>query len=411
MNNAAEDVTQSPKVRAILLTDLCDSTELVERIGDTLAVELFQEHDRLVMELQQRWSGRLIDRSDGLLLLFERPIDGLGFALDYLRGLQEIGRRRSLKLHARAGMHVGEVVTWSNSAHAIANGAKQLEVEGLAKPIAARLMSLARPDQILLSATAEALARRAAREMGTRGEQLLWRSHGRWQFKGIPVAHEVFEVGEVGIAPLRMPKASTKARRDLPLWRHPASLVAEFVAIAAIGVAVWTMTRSPPAIAFGERDWVVVADAENTASNPLLEKSLKQALLVSLQQSRYVNVLPEMKIEDTLRDMKRDPATTRIDRKIGAEIAQRDGAKALLVPSVLDVGGQLRVTISVIDPANGDTLLSLFHDGTGTQSLLASVDAVTRDLRDDLGESLAQIKTESRPLPDVATASLDALKD
>ena len=46
-----------------------------------------------MLELQQRWRGRLIDRSDGLLLLFERPIDGLGFALDYDRGLRELGER------------------------------------------------------------------------------------------------------------------------------------------------------------------------------------------------------------------------------------------------------------------------------------------------------------------------------
>src|SRR5689334_12111551 len=61
--------TTSPQVRTLLLTDLCDSTLLVERLGDAPAAELFRAHDRLVLELQQRWRGRLIDRSDGLLLL------------------------------------------------------------------------------------------------------------------------------------------------------------------------------------------------------------------------------------------------------------------------------------------------------------------------------------------------------
>src|SRR5690606_174321 len=78
----------TPQVRTLLLTDLCDSTSLVEKLGDNAAAELFRAHDRLVLELQQRWHGRLIDRSDGLLLLFERAIDGLGFALDYARGLR-----------------------------------------------------------------------------------------------------------------------------------------------------------------------------------------------------------------------------------------------------------------------------------------------------------------------------------
>ena len=144
MNDMARPSPDGPQLRTLLLTDLVDSTGLVERLGDTPASELFREHDRLVLKLQQAWRGRLIDRSDGLLLLFERPIDGLGFALDYTRGLHELGKDRGVALQARAGLHVGEVLTWKNSDAAVQVGAKPLEVEGLAKPMAARLMTLAR---------------------------------------------------------------------------------------------------------------------------------------------------------------------------------------------------------------------------------------------------------------------------
>ncbi|MFN7136292.1 MAG: putative peptide modification system cyclase, partial [Thermomonas sp.] len=212
-----DQAAHAPQVRTLLLTDLVDSTQLVERLGDAPAAALFRAHDRLVLELQQRWRGRLIDRSDGLLLLFERPIDGLGFALDYARGLRELGRQMQLKqpLQARAGLHVGEVLLWENSPDAVRMGAKPLEVEGLAKPLAGRLMALARPGQILLSATAEPLAHRAARELGERGELLVWKSYGRWRFKGVPEAQEVYEVGEPGLAALRMPAHTPKAWRDL----------------------------------------------------------------------------------------------------------------------------------------------------------------------------------------------------
>ncbi|HZV38230.1 MAG TPA: putative peptide modification system cyclase, partial [Pseudoxanthomonas sp.] len=219
MNAAAREPGRSPgeddgpRLRTLLLTDLVGSTELVEKLGDVAASELFREHDSAVLELQRRWRGRLIDRSDGLLLLFERPIDGLGFALDYIHALRDLGQSRGLQLQARAGLHVGEVLTWSNSDAAVEAGAKPLEVEGLAKPLAARLMQLARPGQILLSAVAEPLAHRAARELGERGENLLWKSYGRWRFKGMPQAQEIHEVGEVGIAPLRAPAGSGKAWR------------------------------------------------------------------------------------------------------------------------------------------------------------------------------------------------------
>ena len=108
MNDIGRLPREGPQLRTLLLTDLVESTALVERLGDTPASELFREHDRLVLKLQQEWRGRLIDRSDGLLLLFERPIDGLGFALDYTRGLRELGKSRDLDLQARAGLHVGD---------------------------------------------------------------------------------------------------------------------------------------------------------------------------------------------------------------------------------------------------------------------------------------------------------------
>ncbi len=227
MNDVRPPQPEVPQLRTLLLTDLCDSMALVERLGDANAAELFKLHDALVLELQQRWRGRLIDRSDGLLLLFERPIDGLGFALDYSRGLHALGTQRKLQLNVRAGLHVGEVLTWRNSDAAVQVGAKPLEVEGLAKPTAARLMTLARPGQILLSAVAESLTHRAARELGERGERLLWKSHGRWRFKGVPTAQEIYEVGEIGNTPLRAPKPTPKAWRDIPLWRRPAALLAE----------------------------------------------------------------------------------------------------------------------------------------------------------------------------------------
>lgn len=224
------------QLRALLFTDLCDSLQLVERIGDAAAATLFQEHDRLVLVLQHRWNGQLIDRSDGLFLLFERPVDALGFALDYQRDLQALGEQRRVELRARAGLHVGDVLTWENSPEAVKVGAKSMEVEGLAKPMAARLMTLARPGQILMSAVAESLTRRATDALGERGPRLLWKSHGRWRFKGMPTVQEVIEVGEIGFAPLRPPRANAKARRDLPLWRQPVVLLAESLILASVVV-------------------------------------------------------------------------------------------------------------------------------------------------------------------------------
>lgn len=405
----ASDATSGPRTRTLLVTDLCDSTEVVAKLGDIGAARVFREHDSLVLRLQQRWHGRQVDRSDGLLMLFVRAIDGLGFALDYNKGLAELGNAHGVTLKARAGLHVGEVLAWLNSADAVELGAKSMEVEGLAKPMAARLMSLARPGQILLSAVAEPLAHRAASELGERADKLVWKSHGRWNFKGVPGSQEVHEVGEVGSAPLRMPRNGSKAWRQIPFWRRPASLVAQCIVLAALLAGAWFMLRPQPAIAFGERDWVVVGDLRNLTGDVRLDNALEEAFRISLEQSRHVNLLSDLSMRQSLERMQRPPDTP-IDRALASEIALREGARAVIVPSVAEIGGRLRISAEIVDPHSATTVFATHADGAGVDSALDSVDKVVGALRGRLGEALASIQTTSKPLPQVSTANLDALR-
>lgn len=398
------------QLRTLLLTDLCDSTALVQHLGDVAAAVLFRDHDAMVLTLQQQWCGHLIDRSDGLLLLFGRPIDGLGFALDYLRCLRELGAKHKVDLKARAGLHVGEVLAWRNSDEAVRVGAKLLEVEGAAKSMTARLMAAGRPNQILLSAVAQSLAHRAVRELGKRGLDLMWKSHGRWCFKGVPDAQEIFEVGEPGVAPLRAPLATHKAWRDIPRWRRPTALAAQVALLAALGLGTWWATRPQPAIAFASRDWVVVADLRNLTGNHAYDDAVETALRVALEQSRHVNVVADARVDEALRAMRRDPVTSRVDRAVASEIAVRDGARAVLLPTVATVGGQLRMTLEVVDPATQTTVFTETATGRGPDALVEAVGEASDALRQRLGEAMASVQASSVPLDKATTASVDALR-
>ncbi|WP_065868106.1 putative peptide modification system cyclase [Stenotrophomonas nitritireducens] len=410
MSSETDAASSDRQLKTLVLTDLCDSVALTARIGDAAAAELFRSLDVRVLQLLQRWKGRLIDRSDGMLLLFDVPVHGLGFALDYLDALAEIGKQRQLPLQARIGIHVGDVLFWRNDDDAVAAGAKPLDVEGVAKPTAARLMALARPNQILLSAVAEGLLRASQRELGERGTGLQWKSHGRWCFKGLPTPQEVFEVGVAGRAPLRAPARSSKAWRMLPLWRRPVALVAELMLVVVAVAVVWILVRPEPAIAFTERDWIVVGDLRNLTGQTVLDESLRQAFRISLEQSKYVNVLSDLKVRDTLSRMRKDPEKVLVDRAVASEVALRDGARAVVLPLVSEVGGRLRVTVEIVDPVTQNTVYTEYADGRGLDSALASVDQVTARLRGRLGEAIASIGRDSRPLPEVSTRDLDALR-
>jgi hypothetical protein len=118
-----------------------------------------------------------------MLLLFDNAADAVAYAMEYHHAMASL----PTPLSARVGLHVGPVILRENAAEDIARGAKPLEVEGLAKPIAARVMALARGGQTLLSS--------AAREdLGKTAHKLV--SHGHWQIKGVSDPIELFEVGE-----------------------------------------------------------------------------------------------------------------------------------------------------------------------------------------------------------------------
>ena len=137
------------RMHALLVTDVVDSTKLAEELGDTKVAEVWAAHDRLARDLLATHKGREIDKTDGFLLLFDQAFDAVAYALAYHRALKD------LDLKARAGLHVGDVILRENSAEDVARGAKPLEVEGIAKPTAARVMGLALGGQTL--ATSEAI--------------------------------------------------------------------------------------------------------------------------------------------------------------------------------------------------------------------------------------------------------------
>ncbi len=399
-----------PVLRALVLCDLADSTALVERLGDSRAAEVLRRHDRTARLLMHRHGGQEIDKTDGFLVLFDRPIHAIAFALDYHQSLRDLSVSEGETLRARVGVHVGDVVVWSNSPDDVAQGAKPFEVEGLAKPVAARLMGLAVPGQTLASATTAELAKRSEQALRERFPDLQWRSHGLYAFKGVPEPAAVYEVAADTRAPLLRPPNSQKAKRHLAWWRRPIVLAGEIAAIAAIAVAVGLLTLQPkPAIAFAERDWIVVGNLRNLTGDEVFDASLEAAFRISLEQSQFVNVIPELQVRDALTRMKREPGTI-IDRAVASEIALRDGARAVVLPTVAEVGGRLRVSAEVIDPNTQTTVYAESADGEGTDSVLPSIDTVARTLRGKLGESLAAIDRTSEPLEKVATSNLDALR-
>ncbi len=188
---------------------MIDSTQLVQQLGDDRAAALWAEHDRRSRELRRRFQGLEIDRSDGFFLVFDTAANAAHFAIAYHQELAGLG------LAARASLHVGELALRRNAPADVAQGAKPIEAEGLAKPLAARIMALAQEGQTLLS---ESAARALA---GAVLPGCALHRHGYYRLHGIdepePI-HELLPSGSAGQPPADGSKAYRVVRVE-GLWQ------------------------------------------------------------------------------------------------------------------------------------------------------------------------------------------------
>jgi eukaryotic-like serine/threonine-protein kinase len=157
------------------------------------------------------------------------------------------------------------------------------------------------------------------------------------------------------------------------------------------------------------KDSILLADFVNTTGDSVFDGTLKQALAVQLEQSPYLNLLPESRIREALRFMGRQP-DERITNEIAREICVREGVKAMLTGSIASLGTQYVITLSVINAQNGDVLAREETQADSKENVLKSLDAAASHLREKLGESLASVQKFATPLEQATTSSLEALQ-
>ena len=197
-----------------MFTDIVGSVDLRRRIGDAAAAQIIRRHDDLFRRTVGAFAYAEIlkDLGDGFLARFSSASDAVHAALHFQQTLrQENWNGESVQ--ARIGLHLGEV-----SEMEVEETTGKPKLSGLAVDITARVMGLSLPGQILMTRAAFDNARQYVREHqsaegSTPATTRKWMAHGRYLFKGAEEPLEVFEVGEVGIAPLRVPPDSEKARR------------------------------------------------------------------------------------------------------------------------------------------------------------------------------------------------------
>lgn len=191
--------------------------------------------------------------------------------------------------------------------------------------------------------------------------------------------------------------------------RHPRQVALSIAISSAVIVAIFWFVGTRPVLSFAPRDWILLTDFDNQTGDAVFDKSLLTALTVGLEQSAHANIFPRARIPETLKRMNK-PATQVIDENIGREICLREHIRGLLSCKIARVGQEYLISAELVNPQSGAPVRSYLERVKGQESVLTGLDNIANKLRRDLGESLGSIKVADRPLPQVTTSSLQALK-
>ena len=201
-----------------------------------------------------------------------------------------------------------------------------------------------------------------------------------------------------------VPVAEVAAQPPRKLWKIAAPVVALLVVVAA---GFFFYTRRSQALT--EKDSILLADFVNTTGDTVFDGTLKQALAVQLEQSPYLNVMPQSRIQAALRFMGRSP-DERLTNDVAREICVREGVKAMLTGSISGLGSHYVIDLNAVNAQTGDSLGRTQAEAESKEQVLKSLDKAASDLRQKLGESIGSVQKFATPLEQATTSSLEALQ-
>jgi class 3 adenylate cyclase/pimeloyl-ACP methyl ester carboxylesterase len=155
----------------ILFSDIVSSTDIVTKLGDAAARDIFLQHDQIIRAQLKRYSGKeLQNLGDGFMLSFSSPSAAIRCACDIQSQLS-----KSLpSVSVRMAINTGEVVKREGE-HPF----------GQAVVLASRIISKAKGGQVLVSDVTKRLAS---------GSKFPFLDKGRFKPKGFPETIRIHEV-------------------------------------------------------------------------------------------------------------------------------------------------------------------------------------------------------------------------
>lgn len=196
-------------------------------------------------------------------------------------------------------------------------------------------------------------------------------------------------------------------RKTLRLrWLQAAAIVSVLVLAGIAGLA-WKRLQKRAVL--GNADSVLVTDFVNTTGEPVFDDTLRQGLLVQLEQSPFLRLIPDDRVQHTLQLMGR-AASGKITPDMGREVCQRAGGAAELSGSIATLGSSYVIGLKATDCKSGVVLDEEQAQAAHKEDVLRALSEIASRFRKRVGETLSTIQEHDTPLAEATTPSLEALK-
>jgi len=190
--------------------------------------------------------------------------------------------------------------------------------------------------------------------------------------------------------------------------RGRAVLFAAVPLVVLFIVVVVFLGRGSDSATLSDRDIILVADFDNRTGDPVFDGTLRQGLVMQLQQSPFLSMLPFDEIQSTL-SLMRLPEDIPLSRSVARELCVRRGLKAFVTGSIVSMGEDYVITLEAVGAGGGESLAIQQVQASGKEGVLRALSSAASSLRARLGEELSAIKKSDTPL-EVSTRSLEALR-
>ena len=191
-------------------------------------------------------------------------------------------------------------------------------------------------------------------------------------------------------------------------WFLWAAATGATIVVVGLVVGGW-LFYSRKAHALTDKDTIVLADFTNTTGDTVFDGALRQGLAVQLEQSPFLSLVSEQRIQQTLRLMGRS-SDARLTPEIARDLCQRTHSTAVLDGSIASLGSQFVLGLRAVNCRTGDSLAQEQATADGKERVLKALGEAAAKLREKLGESLVTVQKLDTPIEQASTPSLEALQ-